>query len=64
MKKYELLKNYPIVTSDGFTLYEMREIEDFSQVEKGNLGGFIETEATFSDAYPVNIEDHTSLKNK
>lgn len=49
MKKYEILTDvehkYEL---DGKTLYQIRALRDFSNVKKGDLGGFIEKEYNLS----------------
>ena len=42
MKKYELLKDDTIIMS-GRTLYRIKALRDFGNVEKGELGGYIES---------------------
>lgn len=44
--KYELTKNTKVV--DGKTLYQIRAIKDFGDVDKGDLGGWIEAEKNLS----------------
>ena len=45
-KKYNLTNNRIIV--DGKTLYQIKALRDFSDVKKGDLGGFIESEKNLS----------------
>ncbi|MEY8435077.1 hypothetical protein AALA56_04460 [Streptococcus hyointestinalis] len=47
MKKYELLKDDTKIMS-GRTLYRIKALRDFSDVEKGDLGGYIESENNLS----------------
>ena len=47
MKKYELVKDQ-IITFDNRTLYRIRALKDFSNVKKGDLGGYIESESNLS----------------
>jgi len=46
-KKYELLTDRPIIYR-GRTLYQIRALRDFGEVNKGELGGFIEKEDNLS----------------
>lgn len=46
MKKYELTDE--ITIGDGRTLYRIRALRDFSDVKKGDLGGYIEKEENLS----------------
>ena len=46
-KKYELLKD-DAITSFGRTLYRIKATTDFGDVEKGELGGYIEKEENLS----------------
>lgn len=47
MKKYELLKDDTKEIS-GHTLYRIKALRDFGNVEKGDLGGYIESESNLS----------------
>lgn len=47
MKKYELLKDDTKEVS-GHTLYRIKALRDFGNVEKGDLGGYIESENNLS----------------
>ncbi|WP_164683489.1 hypothetical protein [Streptococcus hyointestinalis] len=47
MKKYELLKDDTKIMS-GRTLYRIKALRDFGNVEKGDLGGYIESENNLS----------------
>ena len=47
MKKYELLKD-DTKTVFGHTLYRIKALRDFGNVEKGDLGGYIESENNLS----------------
>lgn len=47
MKKYELLKD-DTKTVFGRTLYRIKALRDFGNVEKGDLGGYIESENNLS----------------
>ena len=46
-KKYELLKD-DAITSFGRTLYRIKATTDFGDVEKGELGGYVEKEENLS----------------
>ena len=46
MKKYELTKE--TLTYFGKTLYRIKALKDFSNVKKGDLGGFVESEDNLS----------------
>ena len=46
-KKYELT-NETIKTNDGHTLHRIKALKDFDDVNKGDLGGFIESEDNLS----------------
>ena len=46
VKKYELTKE--TLTYFGKTLYRIKALKDFSNVKKGDLGGFLESEANLS----------------
>ena len=46
-KKYELTSE-TIETDDGITLYRIKALKDFGNVNKGDLGGFIESEDNLS----------------
>src|SRR6056297_3446455 len=46
-KKYELLTDRPIIYCYR-TLYQIRALRDFGEVNKGELGGFIEKEDNLS----------------
>lgn len=47
MKKYELLKDDTKIMS-GRTLYRIKALRDFGNIEKGDLGGYIESENNLS----------------
>lgn len=47
MKKYELLKDDTKIMS-GRTLYRIKALRDFGNVEKGDMGGYIESENNLS----------------
>ena len=47
MKKYELLKDDTKEVS-GHTLYRIKALRDFGNVEKGDFGGYIESENNLS----------------
>ncbi|MCI6871592.1 hypothetical protein [Streptococcus hyointestinalis] len=47
MKKYELLKDDTKIMS-GRTLYRIKALRDFGNVEKGDWGGYIESENNLS----------------
>lgn len=50
-KKYRLLKNDTIVVDnivDIKTLYRIEALKDFSDVKKGDKGGYVESEANLS----------------
>ena len=47
MKKYELLKDDTKEVS-GHTLYRIKALRDFGNVEKGDLGGYIESKNNLS----------------
>ena len=47
MEKYELLKD-DTKTVFGRTLYRIKALRDFDNVEKGDLGGYIESENNLS----------------
>ena len=47
MKKYELLKD-DTKTVFGHTLYRIKALREFGNVEKGDLGGYIESENNLS----------------
>lgn len=49
MRKYELVKEDRIEV-DGVWLYRIRAIKDFSNVRKGELGGYIQSEYNLSHA--------------
>lgn len=46
-KKYKLTNKY-ITLYSGRTLYRIQAIKDFSDVKKGDLGGYIESEYNLS----------------
>lgn len=46
-KKYRLLEN-DTRTVDGKTLYRVEAIKDFASIEKGDKGGYIESEENLS----------------
>lgn len=46
-KKYRLLKN-DTITVDGRTLYRIEALRDFADVEKGDKGGYVESEDNLS----------------
>ena len=46
-KKYELTSE-TIETDEGITLYRIKALKDFGNVNKGDLGGFIESEDNLS----------------
>jgi len=48
IEKYELLKDNVIVFSANRTLYRIRALKDFGDVKKGDLGGYIQSEANLS----------------
>lgn len=47
-KKYELLLDDSIIHGIGKTLYRIRALKDFSNVKKGDLGGYVESEENLS----------------
>ena len=47
MKKYELLED-DFKEVDGKKLYRIRALQDFSNIKKGDLGGYIESENNLS----------------
>lgn len=47
-KKYELLKDNYITLYNGTKLYRISSLKDFSDVKKGDIGGFIESEDNLS----------------
>lgn len=46
-KKYRLLKN-DTITVNGRTLYRIEALRDFADVEKGDKGGYVESEDNLS----------------
>lgn len=40
-KKYELVMNDTITLDNGTTLYRIKALKSFSDVEKGELGGYV-----------------------
>ena len=46
MKKFKLTKNSKVV--NGITLHQIQALKDFSNVKKGDLGGWIEKEENLS----------------
>lgn len=51
MKKYELVKDDMLEIGEGhyaIVLYRIRALKDFSDVKKGDLGGFVEKEENLS----------------
>lgn len=44
-KKYELTNESKVV--NGCTVYRIKALKDFSDVEKGNIGGYIQSEKKF-----------------
>ena len=46
MKKFKLTENSKVV--DGITLHQIQALKDFSNVKKGDLGGWIEKEENLS----------------
>ena len=53
MKKFELVKERKkkiIIFGGTLTLYRIRALKDFSDVKKGDLGGFVEFEENLSQA--------------
>ena len=46
MKKFKLTKNSKVV--NGITLHQIQALKDFSNVKKGDLGGWIEKEKNLS----------------
>jgi len=46
MKKYKLTENS--IQYKGKTLYQIRALKDFTDVRKGDLGGYVESEANLS----------------
>lgn len=74
-KKYELTKE-EYHTYCGSTLYRIRALKDFSDVKKGDLGGWVETEANLSQhndcwiyddakVYDnAHVEDNSKLYNR
>ena len=45
-KKYELTTNK--INFEGKILYQIKALKDFGEVKKGDLGGYIESEANLS----------------
>lgn len=55
-KKYEILKDQAI-TMNGSTIYRIRALRNFGDVEAGDIGGFIEKEENLSHDGPCWIYD-------
>jgi len=47
-KKYELVMNDTITLDNGTTLYRIKALKSFSDVEKGELGGYVQSEDNLS----------------
>ena len=57
MKKYELLKDDTKIML-GRTLYRIKALRDFGNVEKGDLGGHIESENNLSHYDNARVSDN------
>lgn len=55
-KKYEILKDQAI-TMNGSTIYRIKALKDFGDVETGDMGGFVEKEENLSHEGPCWIYD-------
>lgn len=55
-KKYEILKDQAI-TMDGSTIYRIKALRNFGDVEAGDMGGFVEKEENLSHEGPCWIYD-------
>ena len=59
-KKYELLKdNY--IEHFGITLYRIRALKDFSDIQAGDLGGYIQSEENLSHEYNCWVYDEAKV---
>jgi carbonic anhydrase/acetyltransferase-like protein (isoleucine patch superfamily) len=48
MKKYKLLLDKKIKTASGVNLYRIKALRDFGEVEKGDIGGYLQSEKNLS----------------
>nr|DAS66495.1 MAG TPA: Putative transferase, nesg, ydcK, Structural Genomics.38A [Bacteriophage sp.] len=55
-KKYKILKDQAI-TMDGSTIYRIKALKNFGDVEAGDMGGFVEKEENLSHDGPCWIYD-------
>ncbi|EPU42999.1 hypothetical protein SAG0176_01900 [Streptococcus agalactiae LDS 623] len=60
MKKYELLKDDTIEVA-GKTLFRIRALKDFGSVEKGDIGGYVESEENLSNFGNAWVEDNARI---
>ena len=59
MKKYELTEE--TIKVKGKTLYRIKALKDFSDVEIGDLGGYVESENNLSQEYNCWIYDNSKV---
>lgn len=57
--KYELTDEIKVI--DGHTLYRIKALRDFSDVKKGDLGGFVETEHNLATVHFCWIYDDSCV---
>jgi UDP-3-O-[3-hydroxymyristoyl] glucosamine N-acyltransferase len=62
MKKYELTDETLVV--DGHTLYRIRALRSFSNVKKGDLGGYVEKERNLSHDGDCWVRDSAKVFGK
>lgn len=62
-KKYTLLKGNSIKV-DGKTLYRVKALRSFSDVKKGDIGGYIETEDNLSHEGSAWVYDEARVHDK
>ena len=61
-KKYRLLKN-DTITVDGRTLYRIEALKDFANMEKGDKGGYVESEENLSQEDGCWVYDEAVVYN-
>lgn len=62
-KKYEILKDQ-VITMNGSTIYRIKALKNFGDVEAGDIGGFVESEDNLSHEGPCWIYSDAMVYHK
>lgn len=62
-KKYEILKDQ-VITMNGSTIYRIKALKNFGDVEAGDIGGFVESEDNLSHEGPCWIYGDAMVYHK